>query len=222
MLFEMLTGQHPFRGCSSSELIVKHLTAPNPYKGLRAFQEADAPDFFGREALTEQLITRLKENTDAARFMAVVGPSGSGKSSVVKAGLLPALRKGALPGSDEWFVVEMLPGPHPLEELEIGLLRIAAHQPGGLMEQLRRDERGLARAPRLVLPSDDSTLLLIIDQFEEVFTLIEDKAEARRFMDSLYAAVSDPRSPVRVIITLRADFYDRPLTHPDFSALMSK
>ena len=62
--------------------------------------------------------------------------------------MLPALRRGALPGSDQWFVVEMLPGPHPLEELEIGLLRIAAQQPGGLMEQLRRDERGLLRAAR--------------------------------------------------------------------------
>ncbi len=284
LLFEMLSGQHPFRGSSTAELFIKHLTASfpllgeirpdlpaeldriiaqataknpaaryadvmalvadfrralapgaatvpvtelplvaaNPYKGLRAFQAADAPDFFGREALTERLLARLKEGGEANRFLAVVGPSGSGKSSVVKAGLVPALRRGALPGSDQWFVVEMLPGPHPFEELEIGLLRIAAHQPGGLMEQLRRDERGLARAARLVLPSDESTPLLIIDQFEEVFTLIEDKAEARHFLDSLYAAVTDPRSPVCVIITLRADFYDRPLMHPDFSELMRK
>ena len=289
MLFEMLTGQHPFRGSSSGELLVKHLTvplpplqqvrpdlpaeldrviqcatakdpaaryadvtalvadfrralapeaaptptrpiaeqaltAPNPYKGLRAFQEADALDFFGREALTAHLLARLapspSQGEGDSRFLAVVGPSGSGKSSVVKAGVLPALRRGAWPGSEQWFVVEMLPGPHPLEELEIGLLRIAAHQPGGLMEQLRRDERGLARAARLVLPSADSTLLLIVDQFEEAFTLIEDKAEAKHFLDSLYAAVTDPRSPVRVILTLRADFYDRPLMHPDFSELM--
>ena len=284
LLFEMLSGQHPFRGSSTAELFIKHLTAPlpllgeirpdlpaeldriieratakdpaaryadamalvadfrralapgvvagpgaelplvvaNPYKGLRAFQAADAPDFFGRDALTERLLARLKEAGEANRFLAVVGPSGSGKSSVVKAGLLPALRKGALLGSDQWFGVEMLPGPHPLEELEIGLLRIAAHRPGGLMEQLRRDERGLVRAARLVLPSDESTLLLIIDQFEEVFTLIEDRAEAKHFLDSLYAAVTVPRSPVRVIITLRADFYDRPLMYPDFSELMRK
>jgi hypothetical protein len=99
------------------------LAVTNPYKGLRAFQEADALDFFGREALTEQLLARLAPSPSPgegdSRFLAVVGPSGSGKSSLVKAGLLPALRKGALPGSDQWFVVEMLPGAHPLEELEI-------------------------------------------------------------------------------------------------------
>lgn len=158
----------------------------------------------------------------AARFLAVVGPSGSGKSSVVKAGLLPALRRGALPGSEKWFVVEMLPGAHPLDELEIGLLRIAVGQPAGLMEQLRRDERGLLRAARLVLPTDEGKLLLVIDQFEELFTRVADKAESEHLLRSLYAAVSDPRSRVRVVITLRADFYDRPLMHPDFGDLMSK
>src|SRR5258706_2242332 len=84
----------------------------NPYKGLRAFQEADAVDFFGRAALTEQLLARLAEGGDGARFLAVVGPSGSGKSSAVRAGLLPALRRGALPNSSHWFVTEMLPRTH--------------------------------------------------------------------------------------------------------------
>jgi WD40 repeat protein len=196
------------------------LAAPNPYKGLHAFQEADAPDFFGREALIERLLQRMKDDSPLSRFLAVVGPSGSGKSSVVKAGLLPALRRGMIPGSHEWYVVEMVPGAHPLEELEIGLIRIAADKPAGLMEQLRRDERGLLRAARLVLPSDDATLLLILDQFEEIFTLVENKPEATHFLNSLYAAVTDPRSPVRVLLTLRADFYDRPLMYPDFSELM--
>ncbi|UCC61798.1 MAG: protein kinase, partial [Anaerolineae bacterium] len=200
----------------------------NPYKGLRAFEEADAADFFGREVLTEQLLARLGEDgtlrlgsgQEWSRFLAVVGPSGSGKSSAVKAGLLPALRRGALPGSEEWFIVEMLPGAHPLDELEIGLLRVAVQQPVGLMGQLRRDERGLLRAARLALPTDRGELLLVIDQFEELFTRAADTAESKHLMQSLYAAVSDPRSPVRVVITLRADFYDRPLMHPDFSQLM--
>src|SRR5258707_1109107 len=96
----------------------------NPYKGLHAFQEADAADFYGRDALIERLLERLSESGEDKRFLTVVGPSGSGKSSVVKAGLLPRLRQGALPKSDGWFIAQMVPGEHPLEELEIALLRI--------------------------------------------------------------------------------------------------
>ena len=192
----------------------------NPYKGLRAFEEADAADFFGREPLTERLLARLGEDVEAARFLAVVGPSGSGKSSVVKAGLLPALRRGGLPGSDRWFMVEMLPGAHPLDELEIGLLRIAVDKPAGLREQLRRDERGLLRATRLVLPTDEGELLLVIDQFEELFTRAADMAESEHLLQSLYAAATDASSRVWIVITLRADFYDRPLMYAEFSSLM--
>jgi len=198
------------------------LDVPNPYKGLRAFQEADAADFFGREALTRQLLNRLvapPSTPHAPRFLAVVGPSGSGKSSVVKAGLIPALRRGALPGAERWFMTEMLPGAHPLEEVELALLKIAVNQPPSLLTQLREDERGLLRAVRRVLP-EGGELLLVIDQFEEVFTLVEDKAEVAHFLNSLHAAVADPRSPLHVILTLRADFYDRPLLFPHFSELM--
>ena len=153
------------------------------------------------------------------RFLAVVGPSGSGKSSVVKAGLLPALRKGALPSSDQWFITEMVPGAHPLEELELALLRIAAHPGVNVAEQLNRDERGLLRAARLVLPPGGE-LVLVVDQLEEVFTLVPDPKAAAFFLQSLYEAVIDPKNPLRVVVTLRADFYDRPLMHPDFSRLM--
>jgi len=194
----------------------------NPYKGLSAFQEADADEFFGREAMVGRLVARLGEAGALSRFLAVVGPSGSGKSSLVKAGLIPAFRRGALPGSERWYVVEMLPGSHPFEELEISLLRIASSPTINLMEQLQRDERGILRAARLALPSEASELLLVIDQFEEVFTLVEEPAEARRFLESLYAAVTDPRSPVRVVVSLRADFFDRPLTYPDFSTLLQE
>ena len=163
----------------------------NPYQGLRSFQEADAVKFFGRRALVEQLLTRFKSSPVKAgsaaqtqptdRFLAVVGPSGSGKSSVVKAGLLPALREGAVPGSDKWFFVEMIPGTHPLEELEASLLRIAVNPPSLLLEQLRSDERGLVRALKRVLPQDGGELLLLIDQFEELYTLVEDDERRNSF-----------------------------------------
>jgi WD40 repeat protein len=88
------------------------------------------------------------------------------------------------------------------------------------MNQLRRDERGLVRAARLSLPDETSQLLLVIDQFEEVFTLAADAAERDRLLELLAVAVEEPRSQVRVLISLRADFYDRPLVHPQFGHLM--
>jgi WD40 repeat protein/serine/threonine protein kinase len=210
----------------------------NPYKGLRPFQEADAADFFGRDRLVEQLLVRLSalaprsgeaspeatgqllESENAPRFLAVVGPSGSGKSSVVKAGLLPALRHGALPGSANWFMVQMVPGGSPFDELSNALLRIATNAPPNLLERLRHDERGLLQTVSEVLPDDESEMLLVIDQFEELFTLVEDEAERVKFLNSLLAAVNDPASRLRLVLTLRADFYDRPLLYPGFSDLV--
>ena len=188
----------------------------NPYKGLRAFEEADAAFFFGREALTQELVSRAGES----RFLAVVGPSGSGKSSVVRAGLVPAIRRGALPGSEHWLVAEMIPGAHPLEELEASLLRIAVNPPASLIEQLEQDERGLLRATKRVLPADDSELVLVIDQLEEVFTLERDEERRVQFLSAVHHAVTDPRSRVHVVTTLRADFYDRPLMYRGFADLL--
>lgn len=192
----------------------------NPYRGLSAFQVADERYFFGRERLLEKLLSKLGEDGEYTRFLAIVGPSGSGKSSLVKAGLIPALWRGGLPGSERWFIVEMVPGERPLDELEIALMRIAAQQSGSLMEQLQRDAHGLTRAAKLILPDDGSELVIVIDQFEELFTLVPDENARRRVLELLNAAVIDPRSRVRVVVTLRADFYDRPLQYPDFGTLV--
>ena len=192
----------------------------NPYKGLRAFEAADHLDFFGREKLIEKLLDKMREESAIARFLAVIGPSGSGKSSVVKAGLIPAIWNGRLSGSDRWFTIDMLPDAHPMEELEVALTRISANPISNLDEHLWRDNRGLLRATKLILPADDTELVLIIDQFEEVFTLVEDEAERQQFLDIILTAVSDTRSRVRVVITMRADFYDRPLHYPEFGDLL--
>ena len=189
--------------------------AANPYKGLRAFEEGDAADFFGREELIGQLVERLGET----RFLAVVGPSGSGKSSVVRAGLLPAIRRGAIAGSDRWVIADMFPGPRPLDGLEAALLRTVPDPPASLLEQLARDEHGLHAALLRLLPSDGSELVLVVDQFEEVFTLVEDEAVRTHFLESIESAVADPHSRLRIVVTLRADFYDRPLRYRGFAEL---
>lgn len=174
----------------------------NPYKGLRSFQAADVQDFYGREKLTQKLLFRLEQDGDFARFLAVIGPSGSGKSSLVKAGLIPALWRGELPGSERWYITDMIPGMHPLDELEVALIHVAAQRPDSLREQLERDARGLVRTAQIILPDDDSELVIVIDQFEELFTLIDDEAVRTHFLDLLHAAVTDPRSRVRVVVTL--------------------
>ena len=197
---------------------VERSAAVNPYKGLRAFDAVDALDFFGRERLVERLVARLGLSGTRGRFIAVVGPSGSGKSSAVKAGLLPAIRQGALPLSGTWFTIEMTPAPHPFEQLEDALLGVAVDPPSSLLEQLA-GEQGMERAIDRVLPDDGSQLLLLIDQFEELFTQV-DTATANRFIESVVSAVTDQQSRVRVVVTLRADFYDRPLQHRGLGELL--
>lgn len=193
----------------------------NPYKGLRAFNESDATNFFGRETLIQSLLTRLADGSDLSRFLAIIGPSGSGKSSVTRAGMIPSLRRGGIPDSDKWFIVEMTPGSHPFEELEAALLRVAVNPPESLITQLQENDRGLLRAVKRILPTDrDVDLFLLIDQFEELFTLTKSETVRAAFLDSLVTAVLDPHSRLRIAITLRADFNDRPLQYIDFGDLV--
>ena len=197
------------------------IDATNPYKGLRAFDDADAEEFFGRERLASELIDRLSGTGLASRGVVLVGPSGSGKSSVAKAGLVPALRSGAVPDSDDWFVTTMVPGTDPFESLEAALLRIAVNSPATLLSQLRDGTRGVLRGARRCLKSDDERILLVIDQFEELFTGASAE-DANQFLDAFTVAATDPSSPIRFLLTLRADYYDRPLAHPGFAPVLKE
>ncbi|MEX1037776.1 MAG: BTAD domain-containing putative transcriptional regulator, partial [Acidimicrobiia bacterium] len=179
----------------------------NPYKGLKAFGESDADDFYGRDKLIDHLIGAVNRR----RLVAVVGPSGSGKSSLVKAGLVSRLRTDGEPP----LVAEMYPGAFPFEELEGALLRVGVNRTS-LIEDLLSDDRGLLRVLKQILPPGDKELVVVIDQFEELFSTVDDERTRRLFMDSLVNAVSEPRSRLRVVITLRADFFDRPLQYPRF------
>ena len=192
--------------------VVGYTPTRNPYKGLSAFGELDAPDFHGRDAEIQEIIDVLAHQP----MVAVVGPSGIGKSSVVRAGMIPALRSGAIPGSAEWLITDMLPGAYPYEELSSALMRVATQMPNDLEEDLRRDERGLVRSVKRYVPHGQ-TVLLIVDQFEELFTMSSEDDSAA-FLAMLSATVNDERSKIRIVITMRADFFDRPLRFADFGA----
>lgn len=191
----------------------------NPYKGLTPFRETDRAFFFGRG----DVVKSLAEALTSAAFMAIVGASGSGKSSVVMAGLLPALRDGAIPNSGAWrYIDPFVPGTHPLENLTIALAR---YFPDKSMRAIREDledrsTRGLHTLARQLGATGESRCVLYVDQFEELYTLTTDAAERQRFIDLITTAVSEPNPAVTVIISLRADFYDRPLNDQALGRLL--
>jgi DNA-binding SARP family transcriptional activator/WD40 repeat protein len=189
--------------------------ARNPYRGLEPFLEADAGDFHGREALVGELVAVLAER----RLLTVVGPSGIGKSSVVRAGLVPALRAGAIEGSQRWLVTDLFPGAQPFEELAAALRRVAVDAAVDLSGVPPGAEDGLHRWAQRMLPRD-SELLLVIDQFEELFTQTVGEDTRRAFLALLIAAVTHPDPRVRIVVTLRADFFDRPLHEASFAEEM--
>ncbi|MBU1879811.1 MAG: hypothetical protein KJ734_12735, partial [Chloroflexi bacterium] len=200
----------------------------NPYKGLSPFLETDAPDFFGREALLARLLERLggepEPGTEAwtAHFLTVVGPSGSGKSSVVRAGLVPALRRAAQWSAERWHIATMFPGADPQAALDAALdeaLPSLPHPSPASEGGARARVWGGDLADRL--PEHDR-LLLVIDQAEELFTLTQDADVRARFVANLLAAAQAPHSPLYVVVTLRADYFAQPLQSPDWGRLFTR
>jgi len=207
-----------------------------PYKGLSYFDESDAALFVGREALTTKLTERVLSLTlrqaqgkpssglpHETRFLAVVGASGSGKSSLVRAGLVFALRWNR--ASTDWHVHILTPTANPLESLATTL----AHENNSvmaittLMDDLARDERSLQIfAKRKLGSTNGSRLLLVIDQFEEVFALCRSEEERTAFIDNLLSAASEVGGPVIVVITLRADFYSPCANYPPLREALAK
>jgi WD40 repeat protein/transcriptional regulator with XRE-family HTH domain len=182
-----------------------------PYKGLQPFEYEDADVFFGRESEVERVLERLA----VARFVAVVGASGSGKSSFVRAGLLAAITQQTSNGGATPRVALLTPGEHPLDALTGAVLAATAGAACVLADELRADPTTLGRAAS---HARERGLVIAVDQFEELFTQCEDDAERRCFVDALLAAWRDPASPVTVIITLRADFYGRVAAYPELAA----
>ena len=180
-----------------------------PFRGLAPFDTAHADYFFGRERLVAGLVASVVGSS----LLSVVGPSGSGKSSVVRAGLLPALSRGVLPGSERWCQVLMRPGRHPIEGLRRALARTAASRNGesgydpfaAVLDTLAPGER----------------LVLAVDQFEEIFTACRDEGERAEFAEALVAATGNLDQGVLVVLAIRADFYGRCAEYPALSQKIS-
>jgi WD40 repeat protein/DNA-binding SARP family transcriptional activator len=181
-----------------------------PYKGLTPFDFADAAFFYGREDTVAELVARVASSP----FLAVVGPSGSGKSSVIRAGLLPSLRRGVLPGADSWLQLVLSPGPHPVQEL---LRRLGAATDSGGQE--RPAEGAIARACAALAQA--SGLLIVVDQLEEVFTLCPDEEERTTFLDTLVLLSQSSGDTVTIVVTLRSDHYGHCVGHPALARLLT-
>jgi WD40 repeat protein/serine/threonine protein kinase len=178
-----------------------------PYKGLAAFQADDADSFFGREELVAELVNRLQQH----RVLVVAGPSGSGKSSLLRAGLLPALRTIDAPWSNEWPVDLITPGSQPFEELHYRLSRWTRGTPRVSLDALRADPK-LARMmldDSLERRNEPTARVLCIDQFEELFTHSAGDRTAADFVTALSSMVDPADSRLRVVLAVRADFYGR-------------
>lgn len=228
--------QQPLFENSGSEIILTRCTdlptatkvpAPNdicPYRGLEFFDEDHADYFFGREELTDHLIDKLR----IGQFLAVIGASGSGKSSLVRAGLIWELRRGQkFSGSDRWRIKLLTPTEHPLKSLASSFIEPELSDLERA-EQLRRAEQflldgdaGLAQLVQACLPIEVSTtglnpparprLLLVIDQFEEVFTLChgpQAEQERQQFFKCLLGAMN-ASDCLNIVIVLRADFFGK-------------
>ena len=205
-----------------------------PYRGLEFFDMAHADRFFGREAVTQWLVDDvrkpLRSGSETPRLLALLGASGSGKSSLARAGLYAALQGGAIEASRDWlFVPTLRPGPNPLESLELAVLAAAANSPQ--LAAVRHELRDLAtrpaalhRAARLLVPdtAPPRRLFLLVDQFEEVFTTCEKEDLRGPFIAALLHAARERGGPVVVVLTMRADFYPKVAAYEELARVVDQ
>nr|WP_276207257.1 NACHT and WD repeat domain-containing protein [Nocardia mangyaensis] len=190
-----------------------------PYRGLAFYGPADARWFVGRKYVTERLVSRIADHDATHGPIMVVGPSGVGKSSLVRAGVVPALRDNAFPRSSTWPIMIMTPGREPVARLSESLGEALAEHPRTIHRRLRDNPTAISEMIEQILCDTardilvDGRLLLVVDQMEQTFTLCDDNDERRTFVDALCAAAS-PGSRAVVCAVLRADFFGHCASHP--------
>ena len=181
-----------------------------PYKGLSYFEDNnhDHQYFYGRRALTDELLDAVR----TSNFVAIVGASGSGKSSVLRAGLLHQLRQGRVPSSDRWDICLMTPGEKPCQALSAAFVDAdvdrleRAVQLGKTEALIQEGSDGLRQ---MVQTAEAERLVLVVDQFEEVFTLCQDDTERQRFFETVLGALATTKNRLCVVLAMRADFVGR-------------
>jgi hypothetical protein len=195
----------------------------SPYAGLSSFQESDAGKFFGRTREVAAMVTRIRDRP----LMAVVGSSGVGKSSFVRAGLVPALKR----SGENWETLVVRPGRAPLDALAgliAPMVATAANLADEMDEQkklvdtLRREPGHLGHVLRLRARRDNRRILMFVDQFEELYTQVPDAADRAAFTACLSAIADDATSPLRVVLSIRSDFLDRVAEDPEFVAELTQ
>jgi hypothetical protein len=202
-----------------------------PYRGLCFFDVDDASFFFGREALVQWLLNEVRPPTEGQpvnRFLAIVGASGSGKSSVARAGLVAAIKRDDIPNSTHWPVGICRPGLDPVESLAVALSRVVnvgqgASALSNLIAEFQKNERTLHLIARQSLPENapDMRLVVVVDQFEEVFTLCRKEELRDALIRNLPYAAKVVQGQTLVILSMRADFYGKCAANAELAAAFS-
>jgi len=192
-----------------------------PYKGLDVFEEEDAELFFGREKLVDELVGKVR----ASRTVFITGPSGSGKSSLVRAGLIPALKQGQIKGSERWLYATMKPGRDPFEALG----RAVSHLAGTTNAEDEIRAKGMKDASIftrwceiLLKDGREKRFVLFIDQFEEVFTQVSKEEERVAFLNLLTHAADAENGRVILLFSMRSDFLPNCATYPELNATLNR
>src|SRR5688500_4918952 len=190
-----------------------------PYKGLEVFEEEDAELFFGRERLVNELVGRVKES----RTVFITGPSGSGKSSLVRAGLIHAMKNGAIKNSERWLYETLKPGREPLKDLALAFSRLKSPDLEDYFLAHASETDILNKCAESVLSGrKDQRFALFIDQFEEVFTQINSEEERIAFINTLAHAGTVENGRVIVLFAMRSDFVSNCATYPALNELLSQ
>lgn len=189
-----------------------------PYKGLEVFEEEDAGLFFGRERLVDELVGRVKES----RAVFITGPSGSGKSSLVRAGLIYALKEGAIGNSKRWLFETMKPGREPLKDLALAFSRLKSPELADYFQAHTNETDILNKCAESVLSGrKDQRFVLFVDQFEEVFTQVNQETERQAFLNMLSHAGTVENGRVIVLFAMRSDFVSNCAAYPAVNELLS-